>query len=150
MVNAKQTFLVDTTFILRQTADAFHGAPLLVVDGKDHTFTYGFLRDVLLARRALGVTRGILIVGAEGHAVATDADVTAVVQFAKVLGLPVVHKPRRSVLDICYHVSDTATRLITSDPRLIQLTTERLSVIRPKARSEYECPSYRTESNGSD
>jgi len=54
MVNAKQTFLIDTTFIFRQTADAFHGASLLVVDGKDHTFIYGFLRDLLLARRAHG------------------------------------------------------------------------------------------------
>ena len=61
------------------------------------------------------------------------------VEFAKVLGLPVVHKPRRSVLDICYQLSDTATHLITGDTKLIQLTTERLSIIRPKARNEYEC-----------
>ena len=139
MVNAKQAFLVDTTFILRSIADTFHGAPLLVVDGKNHTFTFGFLRDLLLARRALGVTRGILVVGAEGHVAAADADVTAVVEFVKVLGVPVVYQPRRSVLDICSHLSDTGTHLITSDTKLIQLTTERLSIIRPKARNEYEC-----------
>ena len=101
MVSKTQTYLVDTTFILRQTAEAFHGAPLLVVDGEDHTFTYGFLRELLLARRTLGATRGILVVGAEGHAAATDGDVTAVIEFARVLGLPVAHKPQRSVLDIC-------------------------------------------------
>ena len=95
MVSAKRTYLVDTTFILRQTAEAFHGAPLLVVDGKDHTFAYGFLRDLFHARRALGLTRGILVVGTEGHVAATDDDVTGVVELAKVLGLPVVHKPRR-------------------------------------------------------
>ena len=139
MVSTKQTFLVDTTFILRKTADAFHGAPLLVVDGKDHTFTYGFLRDLLLARRALGVARGILVVGTEGHAAAADADVITVVEFARVLGLSVVHEPRRSVLDICYQLSDTATHLITSDTKLIQLATERLSIIRPTTRNEYEC-----------
>ena len=64
---------------------------------------------------------------------------TAVVEFAKVLGVPVVHRPQRSVLDICRHLSDKATHLITSDTKLIQLTTERLSIIRPKARNEYEC-----------
>lgn len=139
MVNKTQTYLVDTTFILRQNTDAFHGAPLLVVDAKDHTFTYGFLRDLLLARRALGVSRGILVVGAEGHAAATDGDVTAVIEFARVLGLPVVHKPQRSVLDICYQLCDKATHLITSDTKLLQLVTERLSVIRPGARNEYQC-----------
>jgi len=139
MVNAIQTFLVDTTFILRQTADAFRGAPLLVVDGKDHTFIYGFLRDLLLARRALGVTRGILVVGTEGHAAAANADVTGGVEFARGMCFPVVHEPRRSVLDICYHLSDTATHLITGDTKLIQLATDRLSIIRPKARNEYEC-----------
>ncbi|HUG71439.1 MAG TPA: hypothetical protein VMM76_27085 [Pirellulaceae bacterium] len=87
----------------------------------------------------LGIARGILVVGAEGHAAATDAAVTAVVEFAKVLGLPVVHKPRRSVLDICYQLADTATHLITGDTKLVQLTTERLSIIRPKDRNEYDC-----------
>ena len=61
------------------------------------------------------------------------------IEFAQVLGLPVVHKPQRSVLDICYQLSDKATHLITGDTKLLQLTTERLSVIRPKARNEYEC-----------
>lgn len=139
MVSTTQTYLVDTTFILKRTADAFHGAPLLLVDGKDHTFTYGFLRDLLQARRALGVTRGILVVGAEGHAAATDREVTAVVEFAEALGIPIVYKPRRSVLDICHQLSDTATHLIASDTKLIQLTTKRLSIIKPKARNEYEC-----------
>ena len=121
------------------TVHSFHGARLLVVDGKDHTFLYGFLRDLLLARRALGVRRGILVVGTEGHGAAANADLTTVVEFAGVLGLPVVHKPRRSVLDICYHLSDKATHLITDDTKLIQLATEQLSIIRPTTRYEYEC-----------
>lgn len=139
MVSSSQTYLVDTTFILEKAADAFHGAPLLVVDGKDHTFAYGFLRELLLARRALGIKRGILVVGAEGHAAASDVNVTAVVGFTKVLGLPVVHKSERTVLDICYELSDLATHLITNDTKQLQLTTEHLNTIRPAARNEYEC-----------
>jgi DNA polymerase-1 len=139
MVSTRQTYLIDTTFIFGKTAEAFHGAPLLVVDGTDRTFIYGFVRDLLRLRRMLGVRRGILVVGSEGRAAAADADVTAVVEFAQDVGLPVVHSPRRSTLDICYQLSDTATHLITSDTKLIQLTTERLSIIRPKARNEYEC-----------
>jgi hypothetical protein len=58
-VSVNQTFVIDTTFIFRRTAEAFHGAPLLVVDGKDVTFVYGFIRDLLRLRSALGVRRGV-------------------------------------------------------------------------------------------
>ena len=139
MVSTGQTYLIDTTFILRQTADAFYGAPLLVLDGEDRTFVYGFFRDLLLARRELGIARGILVIGLEGHVAAADGDVTAVVRFAKALGIPVVHEPQRSALDICYHLSKKATHLITGEPKLIQLASERLSVIKPKDSKEYEC-----------
>jgi DNA polymerase-1 len=139
MVNAKQTFLVDATFMLRIAAETFHGAPLLVVDSTDRTFTYGFVRDLLRLRRMLGVRRGILVVGREGHDVATDADVRAVVEVTQDAGLPVVYSPRRSALDLCHHLSEIATYLVTNDTKLIQLATERLSVIRPNAPNEYEC-----------
>lgn len=138
MVSANQTFLIDTTFILRKTAEAFHGAPLLVVDRRDFTFTYGFLRDLLRLRRALGIERGILVVGSEGYDAATDANLRAVVDFAQDLGIPVVHERGRSSLDLCNHLSKIATHLITGDTKLIQLTTECLSIIRPRAFNEYE------------
>lgn len=139
MVNTSQRYLIDATYIFRHTTAAFTGSPLLVADGKDHTFIYGFMRDLLRARRVLGIASGILVVGSEGNAAAAAADVTSVVEFAKVLGIPVVYSPQRSVLDICYHISDGATHLITGETKLMQLTTQRLSIIRPKPRDEYEC-----------
>ncbi len=93
MVGTNQLFAIDTTFILEKTAKTFHGAPLLVVDGKDHTFSYGFVRDLLRLRGSLAIRRGILVIGREGHGVASDSDVRAVVVFAQSMGLPVVHKP---------------------------------------------------------
>jgi hypothetical protein len=61
MVSAKQTFVIDTSFSFGKTAEAFHGAPLLVVDCTDRTFIYGFVRDLLRLRRMLGVRRDILV-----------------------------------------------------------------------------------------
>ena len=89
---------------------------------------------------ALGVRRGVLVVGIEGHHAAIDADVSAVVEFAQDLGLPVVlHDKRRSVLDICHQLSAIATHLVTNDTKLMQLATDRLSVVRPKSPNEHEC-----------
>ena len=139
MVGPKQLFVVDTTFILERTAEAFHGAPLLVLEGKDHTFTYGFIRDVLRFRQRLGIVYGILVVGREGYSAAPDNDVEAVVAFAKQMGLSVLHRPDRSVLDICYHLIENATHLVTTDMRLMQLSSKSLVVVRPKTSNEYEC-----------
>lgn len=139
MVNAKQLFVVDTTFILKKTAEAFHGAPLLVLDGKDHTFTYGFVRDLLRLRQTQVVRCGVLVAGKECDVVASDKDVKAVVAFAREMGFPVVHEPKRSALDICYHLSTIATHLVTDNMNLIQLSCTNLLIVKPKAPIEYEC-----------
>ncbi len=138
MVSEANTFLIDATFILSKTSEAFHKTPLLVSDRKDLTFIYGFLRDMLRLRLAVGVERGILVFGSEGHGVATDADVGALVEFVHSLGLPVVHDTKRSVLDLCYHLSKIATHLVTNDMKLIQLATERLGIIIPNVSNQYE------------
>ena len=77
-------FVIDTTFILEKTAKTFLGASLLVVGRKDHTFCYGFIRDLLRLRGAMAIRRGIVVVGREGQAVASDSDVSAVVAFARI------------------------------------------------------------------
>lgn len=139
MVGPKQLFVVDTTFILEKAAETFHGAPLLVLEGKDHTFTYGFIRDLLRLRHRLGIVHGLLVVGKEGHSVAPEKDVEAVVAFAREMGLLVLHRPDQSVLDICYHLSENTTHLVSADIRLVQLSSKSLIVIRPKPHSEFEC-----------
>ena len=99
MVSAEAVFLIDTTFIFRKIAETFHGARLLVADGKDVTFTYGFLRDLLRLRLQLGVRRGIVAVGSECHGVATDIEVpvSAVVGiYARENGQGMVFEPEEA------------------------------------------------------
>ena len=139
MVGPKQIFVVDTTFILKNTAEAFHGARLLVDGDKDHTFTYGFIRDLLRTRHRLGIVNGILVVGREGYSTASDSDVEAAVTFAKDMGLLVFHCPDKSVLDICYSLAGIATHIVTMEMKIVQLSSERLMVVRPKSADEYEC-----------
>lgn len=139
MVSVNKLFVIDTTFILKETAKTFLGAPLLVVDNRDYTFCYGFVRDLLRMRGAMAIRRGILVVGREGHVVASDREVSAVVAFALEMGLPVVHKPERSTLDICYNLSNIAEHLVTDDIKLLHLSGDSLSILRPKAPNSWEC-----------
>ena len=47
MVNTENSFLIDATFIVERTHKTFLGAPLLMDQGKDRTFTFGFAREIL-------------------------------------------------------------------------------------------------------
>ena len=71
----KSRFLIDATFIMERAYKSFLGAPLIVVDGKDHTFTFGFMRDFLRLRRNLGITAGIVIFGKEAYSVSSQDNV---------------------------------------------------------------------------
>jgi DNA polymerase-1 len=139
MVAQKPIFVIDATFILEKTAKAFHGTPLLIVSGTDQTFCYGFFRDLLRLRAAMTIERGILAVGREGHDVASENDVASTISFAKEMGLSVVCKAERSVLDICYNLSTIATHLVTDDLKLLQLSGDRLVILMPKASNDWEC-----------
>ena len=55
MVSVHNRFIIDATFILKRIHDSFFGAPLLTVDGKDHTFAFGFARDIFRLRRKFDV-----------------------------------------------------------------------------------------------
>ena len=43
MGDEMSAFLIDSRFLLSNTTETFWGAPLIVVDGKDNTFCFGFL-----------------------------------------------------------------------------------------------------------
>jgi hypothetical protein len=98
-------FVIDATFLVRASHQAFLGAPLLQVDGEDHTFTYGVCRDLLRLRPVLGAARLVVLFGAETYA-ASDApgkvDVTAT--FLKDLGLPVVSAPDCAIVDAAIEI----------------------------------------------
>ena len=74
ILNRESQFLVDTAFIVERTSKIFFGTPLLTKAGKDHTFTFGFARDVLKLRQDLGMRSFVLLLGKEAHFHASDDD----------------------------------------------------------------------------
>jgi len=64
MVRADKLFLIDSTFLFKASEAAFLGAPLLVDEGgRDHTRTFGVMRDLLRLRRLLGIRALVLFPG---------------------------------------------------------------------------------------
>ena len=72
MVNSENSFLLDTTFIIERTRKTFLGTPLLMVEGRDRTFTFGFAREFLRLRRTLGIRTGVLVIGKNSRLITSN------------------------------------------------------------------------------
>src|SRR5271165_7327679 len=93
-------FLIDSRFLLSNTTETFWGAPLIVADGKDNTFCYGFLRDLLRLRNSLCISAGMIVFGSDASSLATENDIRSVVDLCRELGILVIEEPKLPVLAI--------------------------------------------------
>ncbi|WPL10733.1 hypothetical protein [Thiorhodovibrio litoralis] len=127
---AHDLFVVDATFLVKKSQQAFLGASLLEVDGIDHTFTYGVCREFLRLRQALGAARLGVIFGSETYAESADAQkVNRTAQLLKDLGLRVVDEPKYSIVDICMASIDNASHFVSENTALLQFTVHGATVI---------------------
>jgi hypothetical protein len=85
-----RTFLIDARFLLRNTTETFWGAPLIVVNGSDNTFSYGFMRDLLRLRNSLHINAGVIALGSDACSLAPQKDIRMVVQFCRDIGVMVI------------------------------------------------------------
>jgi len=120
MVNPKCTFVIDATFLFDASHKVFFGTPLLVVDGEDHTFLFGVVRDFLRLRRSLGIRRAAVVIGDDACRVTTPANIEKVTAFLKALRIPVVHEPETRVLDLCSMLSPIAAYFVTRNRHLLR------------------------------
>ena len=81
MVRLKDSFLIDTAFMIETTQKTFFETPLLTIDGKDYTFTFGFVRDFLRMRRRLGIRHSLFVIGKDSHALASDSQMYDTIDF---------------------------------------------------------------------
>ncbi len=131
MVTSTHRFLIDTTFIFENTHKAFLGAPLLIKEGRDYTFLFGFTRDFLRIRHSFGINDGVIVIGKEAFSVTTKEKVHNVLNVIKEMGAPYVYDSNNSILDINSHLSQQASYVITQDKKLLQLANDTVSVILP-------------------
>jgi len=128
-VTSADTFLIDATFLLHTSHKAFLSAPLLVVDGEDHTFLFGVLRDILRLRRSLGIDRGLVVVAADAYHAAPTLNIQKIVSFLEAFGILVIHEPEHSVLDVCASVAPHITNFVTQNRSLFSLATDTRAVV---------------------
>jgi DNA polymerase I len=121
-------FLIDSRFLLRNTTEAFWGAPLIVVNGIDNTFCFGFLRDLLRLRSLLHISAGAVLFGGDALSFATERDIQLVVNMCRGLGIAVIHEPRSSSIAAIATYADRFSNIVTDDRRILYLCTERRAI----------------------
>src|SRR5262249_54550451 len=143
MVKTENSFLIDATFIIERTHKTFLGTPLLVVQGKDRTFTFGFARGFLRLRSMFGIRSGMLVIGKNSHLITPNRNIEDLVHFLRTLDVPFLHDPHNDALKIAGSLSSAFSHIITGDRRLLQLCRDRLIIILAKKGTvdEYDCMS---------
>ena len=137
MVKSQYRFLIDATFIVERIHKGFFGAPLLMGEGRDHTFSFGCLRDFLRLRRKLGITAGLLIIGKEADFESSRANIDDLLVILKELNIPHVYSPLNSSLElVCIHLP--SSHIVTADRRFLQFCADDLIVVLPRDAGQCE------------
>jgi len=112
MVNSENFFLIDATFIIERTHKTLFGTPLLMVQGRDRTFTFGFARGFLRLRRRLEIRAGVLVIGKNSRLITSDKNIEDLVEFLRTLDIRCVHDPQNDALQIAGSMSSGFSHIV--------------------------------------
>src|SRR5256885_2059066 len=88
---ADSLFVIDSTFLLETSHNAFYGAPLLHdSSGRDTTMLFGVARDLLRFRKQLGMRQALIVIGDTGSCVPGQL-VSDTIDLLKRLQAPVLY-----------------------------------------------------------
>ena len=120
------TFLIDARFLLRSTTETFWGTPLIVVNGCDNTFCYGFMRDLLRLRNLLNINAGAIALGEDARSLAPEKDVRAVLEFCRDVGVMAIEGS--GALAIVATHGERFSDIATDDQRLLYFCTAKRTI----------------------
>lgn len=130
MVTTDAKFLIDSTFLFRANEAAFLGAPLLVDEsGRDHTRTFGVVRDLLRLRKRFGIRNALLVVGEESIAATCKEVLDDLISLLQRIRAPVLQVDGARVIDICAMAASSASWIVSTNPAAQQLVSNRLGVL---------------------
>ena len=125
-------FLIDSTFLFEATEAAFRGAFLLVdEEGRDHTRTFGVVRDLLRLRKMFGIRNAAIVLGADSLAATSEEVVNDLLPLLLQMNASVLRVDNVSVADICAQVASSAHWIISNNPAVQQLVGDSLGVLIP-------------------
>lgn len=132
------TFLIDSRFLLRNTTETFWGSPLIVVDGRDNTFCFGFMRDLLRLRNSLHISAGVVVFGSDAFSLATEKDIRSVIDLCRELGVMVIEEQKLPEFAIVATLSELFSDIVTDDRRMLYFCSEKRAVHLGKNTSSIE------------
>lgn len=139
VTDSDDLFLIDSTFLLNTSEASFLGALLLVdSEGRDHTHSFGLVRDIFRLRKKLGIRRGAIIFGQESIAETSEKILVELIQLLRQVKVPVVRQDTDRVLDICAQLGPSARWIVTTNRAMSQLATDALSILVPGNHNEPE------------
>jgi hypothetical protein len=121
-----RTFLIDARFLLRTTTETFWGAPLIVVNGSDNTFSYGFMRDFLRLRNLLHINAGVIALGTDVWSLAAQKNIRTVVEFCREIGVMVIEGAGPLAISAAH--ADRFTDIVSDDERLLYFCTAKRTI----------------------
>ena len=86
--------------------------------GRDHTFTFGCVRDFLRLRRNLGIRAGVLIIGKEAYSVSSRDSVLDLIAILNELKIPHVHDPLNLGLHVASRLHSEFSHIVTADQEI--------------------------------
>src|SRR5215472_14206434 len=138
MVKAGARFLIDASFIADKVHNTFLGAPLLTVTGRDRTFAFGFLRDLLRLRYALEIHAGLVVLGREAHLVSSQDSIQSLIPYLHNLRIPHIYEPLNRTLDLTHSIRSSFNHIVASDASFLQFSEDSLTVILPRRGADSE------------
>jgi hypothetical protein len=142
-------FLIDSTFLFKASEAAFLGAHLLVdKDGRDHTRTFGVVRDLLRLRRKFGIRNALVVVGEESLAATCKEVLADLMPLLQQIRAPVLRVEGARVIDICAEAASAARWIVSTNPAVQQLVNDGLGVLIPRVGEDAEVVTKRTLSDG--
>ncbi len=135
---ADSLFVIDSTFLLETSHNAFYGAPLLHdSSGRDTTMLFGVARDLLRFRKQLGMRQALIVIGDIGSCVPGQL-VSDTIDLLKRLQAPVLYAKGVRVGDLCAALAEHCAWIITGNKAMLQLINDRCGVILPKKGGELD------------
>ncbi len=129
---AERSFVIDATFLLEDAEGAFLGsAPIVDSQGQNNSVVYDAVRNILRLRVVLGITKGIVVVGAEARDVSTGPNIEHFRECLLALGTHVLHEPNVRIGALCHSVLQDQRELwiVTRNKSLMQLVSAQCGII---------------------
>lgn len=133
-----KTFIIDSTFIFKNTHEAFFKTSLLIKGDQDNTFLFGFFRDLLRIRLSLGIKKGVLLISKEIYQITSNDNISKVIALLTQIQIPFIHEIEKGILEVTSSLLSLANYLITNENKLFQFCTDSLTIIVPKESQKYE------------